>query len=48
VLRAYPDKVPVGVAFAKRSGLVREGTPEEFEALAGVAPVFRFEPMTTP
>jgi deazaflavin-dependent oxidoreductase (nitroreductase family) len=48
VLRAYPEKVPVGVAFAKRSGLVNEGTPDEFEALAGVTPVFRFEPMTTP
>jgi deazaflavin-dependent oxidoreductase (nitroreductase family) len=48
VLRAYPQKVPVGVAFAKRSGLVREGTPDEFEALAGVTPVFRFEPVTTP
>jgi deazaflavin-dependent oxidoreductase (nitroreductase family) len=45
VLRVYPEKVPVGVAFAKRSGLVKKGTPDEFEALAGVAPVFRFEPI---
>jgi hypothetical protein len=48
VLRAYPEKVPVGVAVAKRTGLVKEGTPDEFEASARVAPVFRFKPMTTP
>jgi deazaflavin-dependent oxidoreductase (nitroreductase family) len=45
VLRAYPDKVPVGVWFAKSSGRVQQGTPEEFEALAGTTPVFRFEPI---
>jgi deazaflavin-dependent oxidoreductase (nitroreductase family) len=44
VLRAFPTEVPVGVAFAKRSGTVREGTPDEFEALAGRLAVFRFEP----
>lgn len=44
VLREFPAKVPVGVAFAKRSGLVRNGTAEEFEALAGRLAVFRFEP----
>jgi deazaflavin-dependent oxidoreductase (nitroreductase family) len=43
VLRAYPVKVPVGVGLAKRSGLVQDGTPEEFEALAGTISVFRFE-----
>ena len=32
VLRSFATEVPVGVGFAKRSGLVREGTPEEFEA----------------
>ena len=48
VLRAYPDQVPVGVGFAKRLGQVRHGTPEEFEALAGKTPVFRFEPIVTP
>jgi deazaflavin-dependent oxidoreductase (nitroreductase family) len=46
VLRAYPAKVPVGVGLAKRSGLVQEGTPEEFEALAGTISVFRFEDLT--
>lgn len=44
VLRAFSTKVPVGVAFAKRSGMVREGTADEFEALAGRIAVFRFEP----
>lgn len=48
VLRAFPAKVPVGVAFAKRSGLVRDGSPDEFEALAGRLAVFRFDPIETP
>lgn len=43
VLRAFPDKVPVGVSFAKRSGMVRDGTADEFEALAGRLAVFRFD-----
>jgi deazaflavin-dependent oxidoreductase (nitroreductase family) len=47
VLRAFPIEVPAGVGFQKRSGLVREGTPEEFEALAGRCPVFRFDPAPT-
>src|SRR6202042_3548518 len=46
VLRAFPTEVPVGVAFAKRSGMVRDGTPDEFETLAGRIAVFRFEPPT--
>jgi deazaflavin-dependent oxidoreductase (nitroreductase family) len=45
VLRAFPNEVPVGVAFAKRSGMVRDGTSDEFEALAGRLAVFRFEPV---
>jgi deazaflavin-dependent oxidoreductase (nitroreductase family) len=44
VLRSFAVEVPVGVGFAKRSGLVCEGTPDEFEALAGRLAVFRFEP----
>lgn len=44
VLREFPAQVPVGVGFAKRSGLVRDGTPDEFEALAGQLAVFRFDP----
>ncbi|MDT5257925.1 MAG: hypothetical protein QOD10_3005 [Mycobacterium sp.] len=43
VLRAFQAQVPVGVAFAKRSGMVRDGTADEFEALAGRLAVFRFE-----
>lgn len=43
VLRVYPIAVPVGVAFAKRSGMVRDGTSDEFEALAGRIAVFRFD-----
>ncbi len=43
VLRAFSRRVPVGVAFAKRSGMVRDGTPDEFEALAGRLAVFRFD-----
>ncbi|HKV18319.1 MAG TPA: nitroreductase family deazaflavin-dependent oxidoreductase [Mycobacterium sp.] len=45
VLREFPAQVPVGVGFAKRSGLVSEGTPDEFEALAGQLAVFRFDPL---
>jgi deazaflavin-dependent oxidoreductase (nitroreductase family) len=44
VLRAFAVKVPVGVGFAKRAGLVRDGAPEEFAALAGQLTVFRFDP----
>jgi hypothetical protein len=36
----------VGVAFARRSGLVTTGTPDEFEALAGRLAVFRFDTVT--
>ncbi|MDT5166180.1 MAG: hypothetical protein QOC88_3074, partial [Mycobacterium sp.] len=35
ILRVYPTEVPVGVKFAKSSGMVVDGTPDEFEALAG-------------
>ena len=44
VLRSFAVKVPVGVGFAKRSGLVDDGTPDEFAALAGQLSVFRFDP----
>src|SRR6476646_102207 len=44
ILRSFALKVPVGVGFAKRSGLVVDGTPDEFEALAGRLAVFRFDP----
>jgi deazaflavin-dependent oxidoreductase (nitroreductase family) len=45
VLREFPVQVPVGVGFAKRSGLVRDGTADEFESLAGQLAVFRFDPV---
>ena len=47
VLRTFPVKVPVGVGFAKRSGLVREGTPDEFEALGRPAPRVPVRPRST-
>lgn len=45
ILRAFPREVPTGVGFMKRAGLVTDGRPEEFEALAGRCAVFRFEPI---
>ncbi|OBF04743.1 deazaflavin-dependent nitroreductase [Mycobacterium sp. ACS4054] len=48
ILRLFPTEVPTGVGFMKRAGLVTEGRPEEFEALAGRCAVFRFEPVETP
>jgi len=44
-LRAFPTEVPTGVGFMKRSGLIKEGHPDEFEALAGICPVFRLDPL---
>lgn len=46
LLRAFPTEVPTGVGFMKKSGLVKDGTPDEFEALAGRCAVFRFDPVT--
>jgi hypothetical protein len=43
VLRTFAVKVPVGVGFAKRAGLVQTGAPDEFEALADRLSVFRFD-----
>ena len=43
LLRAFPDEVPTGVGFMKRAGLVVDGRPEEFEALAGRCAVFRLD-----
>lgn len=44
LLRQFPTLVPTGVGFMKKSGLVTDGLPEEFEALAGRCAVFRFDP----
>ena len=43
LLRAFPTEVPTGVGFMKRAGLVVDGRPEEFEALAGRIAVFRVD-----
>jgi deazaflavin-dependent oxidoreductase (nitroreductase family) len=43
-LRVFPTEVPAGVGFMKRAGLVTEGRPDEFEALAGRCAVFRLDP----
>jgi deazaflavin-dependent oxidoreductase (nitroreductase family) len=43
LLRVFPEKVPTGAGFMKRAGLVTEGRPEEFEALAGRIAVFRLD-----
>ncbi len=45
LLRAFPVEVPTGVSFMKNAGLVKDGRPEEFEALAGRCAVFRFDPI---
>ncbi len=46
LLRAFPTLVPAGVSFMKNAGLITDGRPEEFEALAGRCAVFRFDPLT--
>jgi deazaflavin-dependent oxidoreductase (nitroreductase family) len=45
ILRAFPREVPTGVGFMKRAGLITDGRPEEFEALAGRCAVFRLDPV---
>jgi deazaflavin-dependent oxidoreductase (nitroreductase family) len=45
LLRVFPEEVPTGVSFMKRSGLITDGRPEEFEALAGRCAVFRLDPV---
>ncbi|WP_163513159.1 deazaflavin-dependent nitroreductase [Fodinicola acaciae] len=41
VLRAFPAKVPNGVAFFRNAGLVTGPSPDEFEQAAGKCAVFR-------
>ena len=43
LLRQFPVLVPTGVGFMKNAGLVTGPHPDEFEALAGRGPVFRFD-----
>jgi deazaflavin-dependent oxidoreductase (nitroreductase family) len=43
LLRLFPVEVPTGVGFLKKAGLVTGPSPDEYEALAGRCPVFRFD-----
>ncbi len=45
VLRAFPTEVPTGVSVMKQAGLITDGSPDEFEALAGRCAVFRLDPV---
>ncbi len=45
LLRQFPVLVPTGVSFIRSAGLVTGPNPDEFEALAGRIPVFRFDPV---
>lgn len=45
LLRLFPAEVPTGVGFLKKAGLVTGPHPDEYEALAGRCPVFRFDPV---
>ena len=45
LLRQLPELVPGWVGFLKNAGMVSDGTPNEFEALAGTVPIFRFDPL---
>jgi deazaflavin-dependent oxidoreductase (nitroreductase family) len=45
VMRAWPSKVAAAVSLSKKAGLVQNGTPDEFEALAGRLSVFRLDPI---
>jgi deazaflavin-dependent oxidoreductase (nitroreductase family) len=44
VMRAWPANVAAAASFSKRAGLVQDGTPDEFEALAGRLAAFRLDP----
>jgi deazaflavin-dependent oxidoreductase (nitroreductase family) len=46
VLRAFPVITPSGVSIMKDAGVVSSDSPDEFEALAGICAVFRFDPLT--
>jgi deazaflavin-dependent oxidoreductase (nitroreductase family) len=43
LLRRLPQLVPGWVGFLRTGGLVTDGTPDEFEALAGTMPLFRLD-----
>lgn len=44
MLRRLPTEVPGWVGFLKKADMVTDGTPDEFEALVGTVPIFRFDP----
>lgn len=44
VLREFPKQVPLGTKMMIRAGHVKNGTPEEFEAIADKCVVFRVDP----
>ncbi|RAV10682.1 deazaflavin-dependent nitroreductase [Mycolicibacterium sp. GF69] len=46
VLREFPVQVPVGVDVMKRAGVLKSGSVDELEFLAGRLAVFRIEPIT--
>ena len=43
LLHLFPIEVPTGVGFMKNAGLITGPNPDEYEALAGRCPVFRFD-----
>jgi deazaflavin-dependent oxidoreductase (nitroreductase family) len=45
LLRIWPREVPASLGLMKGAGLVTEGTPDEFEKLAGTCAVFRIDPV---
>jgi deazaflavin-dependent oxidoreductase (nitroreductase family) len=45
LLRRLPAEVPGWISFLKKGELITDGTPDEFEALAGTVPIFRFDPI---
>lgn len=46
VLREFPVQAPVGVDVMKRAGVLKSGTVDELEGMAGRLAVFRIEPIT--
>jgi deazaflavin-dependent oxidoreductase (nitroreductase family) len=45
LLRRLPAEVPGWVGFLRKGQLITHGTPDEFEALVGTVPIFRFDPI---
>ncbi|MGO4442034.1 nitroreductase family deazaflavin-dependent oxidoreductase [Mycobacterium sp. 2YAF39] len=45
VLREFPVQVSTGVDIMKRAGVLKTGTADELEGLAGRLPVFRIDPV---